>query len=221
MAAFNQTQIDPATAQGVIRGNRDAVDAAYRSLSQPVMNMATRILQDRGLAEEIVQDTFIDLVEKGAQIRAPEAVVGWVKSVATTHCLMKLRSPWMARRSGAAAEDVLEEQPAQDNDAWTQAQTIEQALALLPAETRAVLWLHDVEGYTHREIGSMMGKTTSFSKSQLSRGYERLLAWSAPQESPAPIRQEMRQDAQQQNIEEEVQHGQGSRFRSAQPPCAS
>jgi RNA polymerase sigma-70 factor (ECF subfamily) len=37
-----------------------------------------------------------------------------------------------------------------------------------------VLWLHDVEGYTHQEIAALAGKTASFSKSQLARGYQRL-----------------------------------------------
>jgi RNA polymerase sigma-70 factor (ECF subfamily) len=37
-----------------------------------------------------------------------------------------------------------------------------------------VVWLHDVEGFTHKEIAALMGKTESFSKSQLSRAYQRL-----------------------------------------------
>jgi DNA-directed RNA polymerase specialized sigma24 family protein len=51
---------------------------------------------------------------------------------------------------------------------------LEYALAELSATSRAVVWLHDVEGYTHKEIGQMMDKTTSFSKSQLARAHERL-----------------------------------------------
>jgi hypothetical protein len=58
-----------------------------------------------------------------------------------------------------------------------QVPTLEQALGTLSEEARAVVWLHDVEGYTHKEIGELMGKTTSFSKSQLARAYERLLQW--------------------------------------------
>ena len=42
---------------------------------------------------------------------------------------------------------------------------------------RAVVWLHDVEGYTHDEIATMMGKTTSFSKSQLARAHRKLRGW--------------------------------------------
>ena len=37
-----------------------------------------------------------------------------------------------------------------------------------------MVWLHDVEGFTHKEIAAFMGKTESFSKSQLSRAYQRL-----------------------------------------------
>jgi DNA-directed RNA polymerase specialized sigma24 family protein len=44
----------------------------------------------------------------------------------------------------------------------------------LPSVSRAVVWLHDVEGFTHKEIAGFMGKSESFSKSQLSRAYQRL-----------------------------------------------
>ena len=55
-----------------------------------------------------------------------------------------------------------------------QAIDLDAALASLPAISRTVVWLHDVEGFTHREIADLMGKTESFSKSQLSRAYQRL-----------------------------------------------
>jgi RNA polymerase sigma-70 factor (ECF subfamily) len=51
---------------------------------------------------------------------------------------------------------------------------LDAALANLPEVSRVVVWLHDVEGFTHKEIAAQMGKTESFSKSQLSRAYQRL-----------------------------------------------
>lgn len=51
---------------------------------------------------------------------------------------------------------------------------LDAALASLPSVSRAVVWLHDVEGFTHKEIAALMGRTESFSKSQLSRAYQRL-----------------------------------------------
>jgi RNA polymerase sigma factor (sigma-70 family) len=51
---------------------------------------------------------------------------------------------------------------------------LERALEQLSETSRAVVWMHDVEGYTHEEIAEMMGKTVSFSKSQLARAHVRL-----------------------------------------------
>jgi RNA polymerase sigma-70 factor (ECF subfamily) len=53
---------------------------------------------------------------------------------------------------------------------------LERALMTLPALTRAIVWLHDVEGYTHADIGLALGRTPSFSKSQLARAHRRLRA---------------------------------------------
>ena len=51
---------------------------------------------------------------------------------------------------------------------------LERAFEQLSETSRAVVWLHDVEGYTHEEIAEQMGKTVSFSKSQLARAHVRL-----------------------------------------------
>ena len=51
---------------------------------------------------------------------------------------------------------------------------LERALQSLSDTARAVVWLHDVEGYTHIEIGALFDASSSFSKSQLARAHERL-----------------------------------------------
>jgi RNA polymerase sigma-70 factor (ECF subfamily) len=53
---------------------------------------------------------------------------------------------------------------------------LERALTRLPDTSRIVVMLHDVEGYTHREIAELMGMSVSFSKSQLARAHRRLRA---------------------------------------------
>lgn len=173
MASFADIHLDSGIARGLKRGDRRAQAVAYRLMSPTIMGMAVRILQDEGLAQEVVQDTFVDLIDKASTLQDPEAVVGWVRRVAINHCYMRLRSPWHKRR---AAEDAAPE--ALDNASTDERQAgyrdIERALAALAPETRLVIWLHDVEGYTHQEIGELTGQTTSYSKSQLSRGYAKL-----------------------------------------------
>lgn len=194
MAGFSDVLLPEAVARGVLRGDRDSLADAYRVLSRPVMNMAARILSDRSLAEEVVQDTFIDLVEKGSQIQSGDAITAWVRKVAVNHCLMRLRSPWHARRMDVDVEEALSTQSVDESMEWVElVPTLEQALATLSEEARTVVWLHDVEGYTHKEIGELMGKTASFSKSQLARAYEKLLLWQQQRETKQAERISARQ----------------------------
>lgn len=173
MASFADIHLDGGIARGLKRGDRRAQAVAYRLMSPTIMGMAVRILQDEGLAQEVVQDTFVELIDKAHTLKDPGAVVAWVRRVAVNHCYMRLRSPWHKRRSPADA--VPEEADQGSTDERIEGhRDIERALGALPAETRLVIWLHDVEGYTHKEIGELTGQTASYSKSQLARGYVKL-----------------------------------------------
>ncbi len=190
MSGFSDVELDAATLQGLTMGDPNryqaAFAAAYQQLASPVLTLATRLLQDRSGAQEVVQDTFIELLERGHQIRDRAALVGWVKKVAVNHCLMRLRSPWHSRRVQGLMPEVAADQQQMDaghaHAGWGSADDelaenlpdIVQALARLGPETRFVVWLHDVEGYTHKEIGGLLDRTPSYSKSQLARGYATL-----------------------------------------------
>ena len=173
MSSFSDVSINAQTAKALQRGDRAAQAEAYRVLAPVVLGMAQRMLRDRGLAQEVMQDTFVELLERADTLREPAAVVGWVRKVAVNHCLMRMRSPWLQRRVDSEVDDGAD--GLQDGARMEGVQDIERALGALAPETRMVVWLHDVEGYTHKEIGTLMGRTTSFSKSQLTRGYAKLL----------------------------------------------
>lgn len=190
MSGFADVELDAVTLQGLTMGDphkyQAAFSSAYQQLASPVLTLAMRLLQDRGSAQEVVQDTFIELLERGHQIRDRAAIVGWVKKVAVNHCLMRLRSPWHSRRVQGLLPEVAADQQQMDAHPTHRDQGVSshslaenlpdilQALGRLAPETRFVIWLHDVEGYTHKEIGELLDRTPSYSKSQLSRGYATL-----------------------------------------------
>ena len=67
------------------------------------------------------------------------------------------------------------EPPAASDEATAHARIdLERSLARLSDTSRVVVILHDVEGYTHREIAELLGRSVSFSKSQLARAHQRL-----------------------------------------------
>ncbi|MEM7363795.1 MAG: sigma-70 family RNA polymerase sigma factor [Pseudomonadota bacterium] len=175
------------TIAALIDGDHNARDTVFRTFSGPVYSMAIRILADRSLAEEVAQDTFVDVFTQVGQLRDPDAFAGWVRQIAVNHCHMKLRSPWWRRR-----EKLEVEQAEQVEDSHgTQVQRaidISRMLRQLPAKTRMVVWLYCVEGYSHDEIANVFGKTPSFSKTQLSRGLATMSTLSnETDESPADL----------------------------------
>ena len=166
----NRAAVDGDVVKRLKQGDRKAQERVYRAFSKTVYTTARRMLGDDQLAEEVTQDTFVDVMAKAKSLKQDAAFAGWVRSIAVNHCLMRLRSPWIKRRESMRPAEV----PDAGSEHIERLLDIGQALDRLPAETRMVVWMHDVEGYTHHEIGRLFGRTASYSKSQLARGYQRL-----------------------------------------------
>lgn len=146
-------------------GDRQAHATLYRAYAPMVFTLACRILGSRAAAEDVLQDSFVEVIRKSPGFRGDGGVRGWIKRIAINKCLSQLRSPWIARRVDVG-DDVAED------TTWGSVENqrdLERALAALGPTARAVVWLHKVEGYTHEEIGRLMGQSTSFSKSRFSR----------------------------------------------------
>lgn len=137
-----------------------------------VYTLARRMLISPALAEDVLQETFIEVIRKVDTYRGDAGFGFWVRRIAVNKCLMHLRSAWSSKRVDLDLTHAV--CPRTDVTQADKQIALERALAELPETSRAVVWLHDVEGYTHQEIGQMMGRTTSFSKSQLARAHERL-----------------------------------------------
>lgn len=153
-------------------GDAHALETLYRAYEGPVYNLARRICRTAEDAEDVLQETFFELCRSIGQYRGEGSLWGWIRTVASSKALMRLR------RNKYRDTDELEDEvsPTRREDTLLR-MDLEAALERLPEISRAVVWLHDVEGYTHEEIAEMMGKTVSFSKSQLARAHVRLRRW--------------------------------------------
>ena len=167
-------QVEPAVVADAQRGDSSAHARLYEAFSPMVYTLARRMLVSPSLAEDVLQETFVEVLRKLHTYRGEADVGFWVRRIAVNKCLMYLRSAWHSRRVDTEAIEALCP-PAQAPKAEHQI-ALERALGHLTDTSRAVVWLHDVEGYTHKEIGAMMGRTTSFSKSRLARAHKRLRA---------------------------------------------
>jgi RNA polymerase sigma-70 factor (ECF subfamily) len=117
---------------------------------------------------------MIAMYEHLEDFRGEAPFGAWVRRIAVSRCLMSFRSPW--QRARVALESWTEEAPAAVESEARTADLIDldRALARLSPLTRTVVWLYDVEGWSHEEIAHAFERTVSFSKSQLARGHARL-----------------------------------------------
>lgn len=178
MSRFTDISIDPAIVKRAARGDCRAHEIIYRAFSAPVYSTCLRFTRVPAHAEDLTQDTFIEVMRSIKSFRGEAPLGSWIRRVAINKALMFLRSAWQQRGTSFADDweantpgDVAGHGVSSDPD---HALDLDQALANLPDVSRAVVWLHDVEGFTHKEIATQMGKSESFSKSQLSRAYQRL-----------------------------------------------
>ncbi|HEY9443841.1 MAG TPA: sigma-70 family RNA polymerase sigma factor [Gemmatimonadales bacterium] len=153
-------------------GDPDALEQLYRAFEAPVYNLARRICRTTEDAEDVLQETFFEVCRSIGRYREEGSLWGWVRTIAASKALMRLR-----RNKYRETEELHDEVTGRQREDTALRMDLEAALERLTETSRAVVWLHDVEGYTHEEIATMMGKTPSFSKSQLARAHVRLRRW--------------------------------------------
>jgi len=173
MTAINA--LDDVAVQRAKAGDINALENVYRAYEGTVYNLARRICRTEEDAEDVLQETFLEVCRSISSFRGNGGgrLTVWIKRVAASKALMKLR-----RAKYRETEELFEDTAAEvaGTDAALR-MDLEAALKRLSDTSRAVVWLYDVEGYTHEDIAELMGKSVSFSKSQLSRAHSRLRKW--------------------------------------------
>lgn len=173
MTRFADYSVEDDVVERARKGDLSAHEILYRTYSTPVYNLAFRLTRHTANADEILQDTFIQVITKISTFRGEAQLGTWIREITVNKCLMHMRSGWQQkiRPMETIGPDYRGES---DTDSISDRMDMEKALDMLPDISRTVVWLHDVEGYTHNEIGRLMGKSASFSKSQLARAHRRL-----------------------------------------------
>jgi RNA polymerase sigma-70 factor (ECF subfamily) len=186
MSAFPDIDLSGELLERARTGDARALEQVYQAFERPVRTLALRLLAHRAAAEDVAQDVFVDVITRLHQFEGRGSFAGWVRSIAVSRCLMHLRSPWQRSRRWLVRAIDRDDGHRDEGDPGLpetpvlpmhdEAIDLQRALARIGDTARAVVWLHDVEGYTHAEIGRMFGASASFSKSQLARAHERLRA---------------------------------------------
>ena len=169
---------DLALARRAAGGDAGAFESIYRRHAGRVHGVIARLVGGHSArAEDLTQEAFVRVWQALPQFRFESAFATWLHRLAVNTALMELRS----RRGGPRFdddEDALEDIGTPDSAGHGAALTmdLERAVATLPPRARAVLVLHDVEGWKHEEIAQELGMAVGSSKAQLHRARHLLRA---------------------------------------------
>jgi RNA polymerase sigma-70 factor (ECF subfamily) len=165
------------------KGDRTAFEYLYRLHSRRVYAVCLRMLADPTEAEDLTQEAFLLLFRKIHTFRGESAFSTWLHRLVVNLVLMHLR-----KKSPPIVS--IEATPDPDDDTYSPSIdmgapdlllegsidriNLERCIGQLPAGYRTMFVLHDVQGYEHREIAEMLGRSVGDSKSQLHKARTRL-----------------------------------------------
>ena len=154
-------------------GNREAQFELYRLYSRAMYNICLRMLRNEMDAEDLLQNSFVDIYSKLHTFRYQSSIGAWIKRIVINNCINFIKKRKLKLTS---LED-------QHDDRWDEEETndvplditqIKNAIQQLPDGYRIVFSLYTMEGYDHKEIAEILDVSEATSKSQYSRAKKKL-----------------------------------------------
>ncbi|MEZ4776090.1 MAG: RNA polymerase sigma factor [Bacteroidia bacterium] len=151
-------------------GDRKAQFKLYKLYTKAMYNICTRILGDRDLAEDALQEAFVSAFSNIHTFEGRSSFGAWLKRIVVNKCLSILNKRKLF--SEPLEENIVDEDTEEDRSGGLvdlDSQQIYQAIKNLPEGCRVIFTLYQLEGYDHQEISEILNVSVSTSKSQFHR----------------------------------------------------
>jgi RNA polymerase sigma-70 factor (ECF subfamily) len=159
---------------GTRAGDRTAARRLYDRHAPRVYRLIFRLVGEEELAREYTQDTFVRAFQRLEQYRGESAFSTWLHSVAVSSVMTGFRRLKRIRAREAELEEASSVAgPEEPGDPHLR-DRLARELERLPERLRMPVVLHDIEGFTHREIGEMLDIPQGTSKARLFEARARL-----------------------------------------------
>ncbi len=164
----NQNITESDLISGCIDGDRRMQEELYRRFSPRMYAVCLRYAGNAEEAEDILQEGFIKVYKKLASFRSEGSFEGWIRRIFVNTAIEHFRRKKYLQPVTEKEENTLEGNYLSVLDDLAERDIMALVQQLSPGY-RTVFNMYVVEGYTHREIGDMLGISEGTSKSQLSR----------------------------------------------------
>ena len=170
---MSEMPIDQLDLKRAMAGDERAMQRLWSQHAPHIDAVVRRLCDDAELAADISQEVWMQIFRALPSYRGESQFGTWAHRIAVNRTLNALRK---IRRIAKLEVDIEDDSAMTENDSDRTflAESIEQAMTRLSPGARAVFVLHDIEGYTHGEIGEELGITPGGSKSQLFKARAKL-----------------------------------------------
>lgn len=155
-------KLDITLISNVLKGDRSAQFQLFELTKGMLYSACYRIVNDEDEANDVLQDSYVEIFQKIHSLKHPEALLSWMKTITIRKAILQTR-----KKIHFEPIEEVKMESSEEFDAWFDAEMLDQAIESLPAGARAVFLLLSVEGYSHREASGMLGISENTSKSQL------------------------------------------------------
>ncbi len=156
------------------RGTRKAQFELYRQYSKAMYNTCLRMLHNVQDAEDILQQSFVDVFSKLHTFKGQSTIGVWIKRIVINNCINFLKKRRLKLVPLEDWQGNSAEEPEELILARTDVADIKAAIQKLPDGYRIVFNLYLLEGYDHQEIADILEVSVATSKSQYSRAKKKL-----------------------------------------------
>lgn len=175
---MNATRFNPSGISILVNLCKEGDGKAFRELygryAKAMLNISFRIVNDRALAEDILQESFLKAFKNISGFDQKASFGSWLKRIVVNGSIDELRKQKAIYQS-IDDFDIVEEGPVDEPEYNSMdMEMIRKCIGMLPEGYRVILTLFLLEDYTHKEIAEMVNISEGTSKSQYSRAKAKL-----------------------------------------------
>lgn len=154
---------------GCIKGNPESQRKLFEYYYPVLMNVCRRYTTNSDEAKDLLQDGFIKIFDNIKKFRGESSLKTWMTRIMINNAISQMQKEKRMLFSSLGDYDIGEDEYSDDMMPDTDANQVLLAIQQLPTGYRTIINLYGIEGYSHKQIGELLGISEGTSKSQLSR----------------------------------------------------
>jgi len=160
-----------------LQGKADAQRALYLLFAKPMLGLCYRYTKSMADAEDVLQEGFIKVFKNLHQFKGTGDLGGWVRRIMVNTAINYLKNESRYQYDLSFTEKGLHPVSNDDPEVKLNVKDLADMIRQLPTGYQTIFNMYAIEGYSHGEIGKILGIHEGTSKSQYSRARALLITW--------------------------------------------